>query len=312
MNRRDMISAMIGLGALAAVGGPAGARRGKSARARLGVQLYSVDEAARKDLPGTLERLATLGYRDIELPGLMGRPPAEIRAAMDKAGLTVSSIHLPASPLFSQGGLNFKSSAAEIAQAAHAVGARFVVLPMAEVPSFKPGSRDTIIESIAAAVHGAGEALWLRTATLLNEKAAQLKPHGLTVAYHNHNVEFAAIGDSTGWDILLKHLDPAVMLELDLGWIAAAGLDPVAMIDRHGARVRQLHVKDVRPGSAPNTDLRAVTTPVGSGAIDWRGVLASARKAGVAHYYVEQEPEPGIEPFDALRQGAAFLRKHMA
>ena len=80
------------------------------------------------------------------------------------------------------------------------------------------------------------------------------------------------------------------------------------MIRSLGPRVVQLHVKDVLPTTKTNTSLTMDPTQIGDGRIDWTGVLAAARDAGVQHCYVEQEPPFAIDRFDAIARSAAFLK----
>jgi sugar phosphate isomerase/epimerase len=143
----------------------------------------------------------------------------------------------------------------------------------------------------------------------LNDAGAAMKQNGLTFAYHNHNTEFAPVGDTTGWEILLSSTNPAdVRIELDVGWVSAAGMDPAAMIRALGPRVVQLHMKDLLPSTQANFNLQMDPTQVGQGRIDWISLLNAARAAGVRHCYVEQEPPFSIDRFDAVAQSAAFLK----
>jgi sugar phosphate isomerase/epimerase len=87
---------------------------------------------------------------------------------------------------------------------------------------------------------------------LLNERAAALQPHGIELGYHNHNMEFRPVKGTTGWAVLLKELDPKlVFLELDLGWVTAGGLDPVAELRRLKGRVKMVHLKTSNPRQRP-------------------------------------------------------------
>ena len=154
----------------------------------------------------------------------------------------------------------------------------------------------------------AGADGWKRTATLLNEKAAALLPHGIQVGYHNHNIEFAPVGGTTGWDILIKETDPAlVKFEVDVGWVAAAGLDPAAFLQRNRGRVRWLHAKDLKASTKPNFALTMDPVEAGSGKQDWARILSAAQRAGVEHFYVEQEPPFAIPRIEAARRSWTYL-----
>jgi sugar phosphate isomerase/epimerase len=47
---------------------------------------------------------------------------------------------------------------------------------------------------------------------------------------------------------------------------------------------------------------------VGSGTLDWAKILPAAYKAGVRHFYVEQEPPFTIPRLEAIERSTAFLR----
>ena len=141
---------------------------------------------------------------------------------------------------------------------------------------------------------------WQACAELLDEKAALLSKGGLRTGYHNHNFEFAPIGDRTGFDILMEATDPQlVTFEMDAGWVAAAGLDPVALLRRYAGRFRLMHVKDIKPSTRANFSLQLDPTEVGSGQMAWAQILPAAYAAGVREFFVEQEP-----PFSGSRLAA--------
>jgi sugar phosphate isomerase/epimerase len=132
---------------------------------------------------------------------------------------------------------------------------------------------------------------WKWNADFLNRKAAALKPYGLRFGYHNHNVEFAPVGGSTGLEQLIQGTDPAlVTFEMDAGWVVAAGADPKALLAAHPGRFSAMHVKDVKASTHPNFSFEQDPCEVGQGIIDWKTLLAKAYQANVRQFYVEQEP----------------------
>jgi sugar phosphate isomerase/epimerase len=126
------------------------------------------------------------------------------------------------------------------------------------------------------------------------------KKAGLHTAYHNHNFEFAPQDAGTGFEILMDRTDPKlVSFEMDAGWVAAAGLDPVALLKRYPGRFRLMHVKDIKSSTRPNYALQQDPTEVGSGSIPWARILPAAYQAGIRAFFVEQEP-----PFSGPRLGS--------
>src|SRR5213082_387074 len=87
---------------------------------RVGLQLYTVRHEMEKDVEGTIARVAASGYKEVEFAGYFKKTPAEIRAMLDRNGLTAPSAHIPAAtPDAWHEGLD----------AAHVIGHQYVVVP---------------------------------------------------------------------------------------------------------------------------------------------------------------------------------------
>jgi sugar phosphate isomerase/epimerase len=313
MNRRSLLGSIAAAGVIAMTEAPlsAASRRPFFQRTGLplGLQLYTLGDEPTKDLDAVLAQVAAAGYRDIELPNFYNRKPEEIGAAMKRAGLSVSSVHIPAGGFREMKGLFMSSPAQEIADSLGAVGAKSAVAPIALFPQMqKPLDGESGQATMARSFVMAGEDLWKRTADVLNKSAGALKPLGITVGYHNHNVEFAPIGSTTGWDILMREFDrDLIKLEIDVGWVAAAGLDPVQFLNGLRGRVRYMHVKDVKASTRSNFLLQMDPCEVGTGKQDWARILPAAHRAGVRHFYVEQEPPFTITRMEAAQRSAVYL-----
>jgi sugar phosphate isomerase/epimerase len=274
----------------------------------IGIQLYTFGDGARKDLAGTLRTIAAIGYREVETSFLV---PAETLAAeLAHAGLRCPSVHVP--PNAWAPGPSLEGDLAALAADAQRVGAAFVVcslFPIASLAELRPRDGESGAQALARVGHSYTREQWLRHADFLNEKGAVLAKAGVQLAYHNHNVEFARVGDSTGFDLLLEGTDPAlVKVELDVGWAAAAGRDPSALLRTHAGRIRLLHLKDLKGSTQPNTKLRMDPTEVGAGIVDWHRLLRAAREIGVLHGFVEQEPPFERPEAEAARRSFEFLR----
>jgi sugar phosphate isomerase/epimerase len=100
-----------------------------------------------------------------------------------------------------------------------------------------------------------------------------------------------------------------VRLELDCGWVASAGLDPVTYLKRWPHRYMGLHVKDVKAGFVPNFAMQTLPTEVGSGVMDWPAILRAAWSAGVRQYYLEQEPPFSRPPLESLQIGRDAINR---
>jgi len=275
-----------------------------------GVQLYMFDPDLNRDFEGSLASIAGAGVRSVELASLHRRSAAEFRAALDGAGLTCRSAHVAASSSVpGASGLNF-DDLDKLVDQLNILGSRNAVLPLLQFPKdpiwgppisfmslMKPDGPPISVDR------------YERMADFLNEKGAVLKKHGIRIGYHNHNVELAPLGNKTGLQILLERTDPGIVdFELDAGWLAAAGQDPVVWLKRYRGRFTQMHVKDIAAGTEVNYHMRQKPTEVGSGTMDWPAILKTARSAGVRNFFVEQEPPFTGARVDSLNKSLSYLR----
>ena len=277
----------------------------------VGLQLYTLGEAPYRDLDGTLRAVAGIGYRTVESVGFMKRTAAEFRAALDRAGLACPSAHMPLQADGS-GGPSLAGDLGPLAADMHRLGAKYVVVPIFAAPQSLGGPRQG--EDGLAFLSRASREMtaddWRRLAAQLNEKGAALKREGLRLAYHNHNADFTRHGARTAYDLLLENTDPDVVwFEMDVGWVAAAGVDPIPLLRAHRHRFRLMHVKDLKASTVPNNAFRMDPADVGSGTLDWKAILPVGYEVGIRYYYVEQEP-PFAEPrLDAARRDYQYLAR---
>ncbi len=166
---------------------------------------------------------------------------------------------------------------------------------------------------LGRAIAEAGEDIWKQTAMALNTKAAALRPLGVGVAYHNHNLDFAPIGKTTGWEILKRETEvDLVKFEIDIGWVELAGIDPVRFLDSLRGRVKLLHVRDMVRDKPQSYEISMNSPVIGSGRLDWARILPAAWRAGARHFIVEQEMTAGMSRAEALRQSFDYLSRLQA
>ena len=264
-----------------------------------GIQLWTVKEEIARNFEGTLRALGKMGYRRIEAAGWHGRTPAQFRAAVRSAGLDPVAAHYGLRDLIddTEGRLAF----------ARDVGVKYVVAsspaPSRPLEQGKPWS-----VGVAEAMTLAD---WRSNAEAMDKIGRRARQMGMRFAYHNHSAEFLAYERRLPMDEIVRLTDPAnVALELDIGWVAGAGYDPVETIDRYASRIHLLHIKDlasaVRVPGKMIEDER--TTVSGEGTIDWKAVFRAVRRAPIHSYFVEQE-DPFTEPaLQAVRKSLAYLR----
>jgi sugar phosphate isomerase/epimerase len=316
MNRRLFLaraSAATVLAAGISAPGHAAASRGKRFFAAhglpIGLQLYTLGPNLDRDFDGTLAAVSKIGYAQVELAGMHGRSAQELRQAFDAHRLSAVSIHVPGTNLFGSGHY-LDGDLAALAADAHTMGITDVVMPIFLMPAgFKPPEGADARTMLVAAGNALKTDDYRHMAEFLNDKAARLAKLGLKLSYHNHNFELAPLPNgSTGLDILLEKTDPRLVnFEIDVGWISAAGRNPVEFLRAHPRRFTQMHVKDIKATTKPNYSLEQDPTEVGSGSIRWRDILPVAWRAGVRRYFVEQEPPYERERLDAIAISFQYL-----
>jgi sugar phosphate isomerase/epimerase len=260
---------------------------------RPGIQLYTINEAMRADPAGSLKRLRQIGFAEVESAGFGSLSAKQFRGLLDDAGLVCPSAHLQFDP-------NNLDPAFEDA---HALGAKYAVSSIMRV----------LVNGPKAANDGIKTGMTLeeakRTAELANRIGESAHRAGLQFTYHNHNFEFVDQGGGAiGYDLLLKETDPKlVKFELDCGWMIFAGHDPVEYFKRYPHRYPMIHVKDFLPRATGDTDMRGAE--LGHGTVDYKPIFAAHAKAGLQHYFVEQEgPFARMSPVEAAKVDYDYLR----
>jgi sugar phosphate isomerase/epimerase len=277
LTRRTFLAAL-GLGATSLACAPA-ARAGTTPSPRrlrrVGLQLYTLRDDAKRDLERTLADIAAAGYNDVELLSSMsnfGMPPARLRAVLDRVGLRAPSTHVDGGALDD---LDRQLDDAQI------LGHEYLVL--ASLPG-KPTLDD-----------------YRRWADRLNEAGRRTRARNVWMAFHDEAWDFKRIDGVVPYDLLVERTDPSVVrLQLDTGNLAMGGADPLDYLRRYGARYWSFHIKDVpRVGADHDVEL-------GTGVIDFRRLLASIDDIDHKLLFVEQESYPGA-PLDSVRRDHAYI-----
>ena len=264
----------------------------------VGIQLYTVDQSLESDPTGTLESLAAIGYREVETAGFANRTAAGFRELLSGAKLSCPSAHLDFGLM----------ETGKLLEQASALGARYAVSSVLAPPSFKdPHAIDKAINSFTIDD-------FKEIAALANRIGQQAKGVGLQYAYHNHNFEFRDCGGGqTGYSIILNETDPElVKLEADCGWMITAGVNPIEYFHHYPNRYRLIHVKDFTSSTNISTTLalgaKQQATELGRGHIDYKPILAAAKRAGVEHFFVEQDPPiVGMTALEAAKSDYDYL-----
>ncbi|SUB02447.1 Inosose dehydratase [Pannonibacter phragmitetus] len=150
--------------------------------------------------------------------------------------------------------------------------------------------------------------------------AAFAAEQGITLVYHHHMG--TVVESEAEIDLFMQHTGPATKLLFDTGHCYFGGGNPAAVAERHMARVRHIHAKNVRPDimrqvreenlSFLEGVRRGVFTVPGDaeGGVDFLPVLKSAAAHGYEGWLViEAEQDPSVRnPFEYQSMGFNALR----
>jgi len=241
---------------------------GPSFKGPVGLQLYSLREQFKKDVPGTLDEVKSWGIRYAELAGTYGAPPEKFKTELMQRGIKPVSGHYPYE--------KFRDDPESIATDAKALGLKYA--GCAWITHQDPFDEKTCREA-AAVFNRAGETL---------------AKQGIRFFYHVHGYEFQPYKSGTLLDLLFQETSPQfVNYEMDIFWIVFPGQDPIKLLAKYGKRWELMHLKDMKKGTPTGalTGHTEVTNDValGAGQIELAPLLKAAKKAGVKWYFIEDE-----------------------
>jgi sugar phosphate isomerase/epimerase len=267
LSRRSFLPILTGLAL------PLGALAQPRPSWRPGLQLYTVRDALGADRERTLESVARTGYREVELAGLAGVTAQAMQASLKRHGLDAPSMHASYDRL--------RRDFDAVLQEARILGANYLVCP-----SVDAGERKTAAD-------------WKRVCQTLNRIGRAVRSHGLVL--HNHDFEFVPFADgTTPFGLLMTDTDPRdVKLELDVYWVAKAGLDPVQQLLNGQERIVLVHLKDLAADGS--------TVEMGSGVLDMERIVRAALVAGTRHLFVEQDSS--TDPLASIVASFRFLER---
>lgn len=249
-------------------------------KSQLAAQLYTLRDFCQdaSGLAESLRRVREIGYPGVQVSGIGPIAPAEVRRICDGEGLTICATHESADLV--------RRSPEKVIERLHDYGCEITAYPYPAGVDFSDASQ---LESLVQDLAGAG---------------AKLADAGLSLAYHNHAVEFVRAANGRPWLETLFERIPAAHLgaELDTYWVQFGGGDPVAWCERMAGRMQVIHLKDY----GFTAENEPVFAEVGHGNLDMRRIIAAAEKSGCRWFVVEQDVCPG-DPFDSLQKSHDYL-----
>ncbi|MGN8058322.1 sugar phosphate isomerase/epimerase family protein [Pedobacter sp. 22163] len=270
---------------------------GSAKVSKIGIGLFTLREQLTADVKATIEQVAKIGYSQVEtyygypgkyeVKGFWGLEAKDFNALLKANGLTSPSGHYNLTEFLSSGDDKVLKSHIETAAT---VGQKYFVIPALPTNIRANGTLDD----------------YKRMASKFNQAAELCQKSGLKLAYHNHNFEFKDQGNgATGYEILLTETDAKLVgFELDIFWAVNAGLNPVDMFKKNPGRYKMFHVKDM-----DKTD-KAVFVEVGSGRIDFKGIFAASKLAGVDYIFTEQDIIRKA-PYESIAESYDYIKKNL-
>jgi sugar phosphate isomerase/epimerase len=259
---------------------------------KMGLQLYTIRAAMARDVEGTLKHIAGLGYEEVETYGFdpdglryYGLPVKTFAQHLRDNKITSPSGHYDLNRHVSTSVDDLTRYVDRCVEGAQALGQTYITWPLID-------ERDRTIEKFKV------------VAERLNLIGARVKKAGLQVAYHNHYFEFVDHNGQTGYDIILKQTDPAlVKLQMDLYWIAhGSKVTANEWFKRQPGRFVMWHVKDMHKTSRDYTEL-------GNGSIDFTKIWPDAKLAGLKHYFIEQGGNFTHDPLRSIADSADYMKR---
>jgi sugar phosphate isomerase/epimerase len=253
---------------------------------KIAIILYTVREPAQKDLPGTLKRVREAGFEHVQWSGMPPMPAAEIRKALDDAGLKAMAGHCAVEP--------WEEDFEKELEFWKTVGASDIA------PGGMMGDCKDSLEA------------WKEGARRLDILGTRLRNEGMRLSYHNHAWEFEKFegDDRCKLDILYEETERNhLFCELDLAWVRHGGEDPAKYIRKYAGRCPVLHAKDL----TETVDDRGIPEfkPLGQGILDWPGIFKEATESEVEWLVYEQDTHDG-DPLESARESFEFLENNLS
>lgn len=306
--RRDLLSALMAAGAVASFAGSSVAARAMMAGAAptarpsgisAGVQLYMMKDLLAENFEAGMAAIAATGVREVEFAGFYGHDAESLREIMAAGHLAPVSAHCI------RPGMTDDELTAMIGFG-KTLGLQYLCAAAPEIP--KLVYPVTSMEQAFRAVQQLTLDDFHRSARRFNEIGKRIRAAGLQFIYHTHGFDFRRYGETVAFDVMLAECAPEyVAFELDIGNAIEGGADPVAYLEKYPKRFLLAHLKDWKNLDTVSAIGLPPSAPFGSGVIRWQKMIAACHKAGIRHYFLEQEGIPAADAIASLKQGIAYF-----
>jgi sugar phosphate isomerase/epimerase len=250
---------------------------------QVAVQLYTLRDFCKNeaDFATTIKRVKAIGYQAVQISGVGPIPPADLRRICAGEGVVICATH--------EGGASICDTPQLVIDRLGALGCRYTAYSYPHLPLNSLDDCKTL-------------------APLLDRAGDALRRAGMTLCYHNHDLEFRRFAGKTVLQWIFDLTDPRNLQgEPDTYWVQAGGCDPTEWCARLHQRLPLLHMKDY----GISAERKPIMHEVGNGNLNWRAIVAAAETSGCEWYIVEQDICPA-DPFESIRQSFAYISSHLA
>jgi sugar phosphate isomerase/epimerase len=253
----------------------------------IGLQLYSVRHDLDRDLRGTLQAVAEMGYAGVEFAGAPKHSAQELKSLLDEFGLACCGWHTP-----------FALVQEDTLDATIALN-QALDNPNVIVPGIPAQLRETRDD-------------WLKLAAFFDELAGRLATRGMKTGYHNHHIEFEPLGGERPWDTFFGNTGPGVIMQLDTGNAIHGGGDPVAILKQYPGRAGTVHLKPYSKVLGKDDPDQGFKPVIGDDDTPWEAIFELCETTGGTQWYIveyESDAYPPLEAVDLCLKGLKAMGK---
>ena len=277
VSRRDLLKLSVGAAAFGAVGVRSSNLLADPIKKNLpiGLQLYSVRDVCAKDLPGTLEAVAKIGYQGVEFAGYHGRQAKALREMLNRNGLKCCGTHIGLDTLTGE-------ALKRTVEFNQILGNQFLIVP--SLPQANMASLAALLD----------------TAKLFTDLADRVKDSGMRVGYHSHARDFKPLADRIPYEVIFGKAGPSVVMQLDIGNCMAGGGDPVAILKKFPRRAATIHLKEHGGPSG---------AVIGEGDVPWKQIFELCETTGGTQWYIVEQETYRTSSLESVERCLENLRK---
>lgn len=239
---------------------------------KITAQLYTLRDFCKTpaDLAVTLEKVAAIGYKSVQVSGVGPIDPKELKALLEKNDLQLIVTHTPYAEI--------DQNLDQVIENHKLWNCKYIGL------GSMPGEYPRNKEGFSAFMEKA------------NQWAEKIDDAGLKFVYHNHSFEFVRFDGMTAMEYMIANAGRGFQFEIDTFWVQAGGADPAEYIRKVAGKMDIIHFKDFDVDEKAERRMREI----GEGNLNWKAILKACEDTGIQQYIVEQDNCNGMDPFDAL------------